>query len=296
MREGNRRRPIRRRKLALVGLLGALSLVAATPAAAAAAPVNDNYLSSLRLNDPGTRLDRTDTLRDVRDTTGATVQTDVFNPPMMGAPAEPTTCQGVNYGATVWYDFHPDVNGAVRLRTSGFDNVISLVPFDEKTAQPDFANRRCVTNLATMTQELDAPVAAGKAYTVQIGGVNNAQGMLEFLFDFIPDITRITADATLIAQALPTGILVRSLNVTAPKGTHVSVRCSAGCRPQAKTATTVRFPRLGGTRLKSGARLQIFVTAANSIGVYVEYKIRRGNFSKLVRCLEPGSLKPKQTC
>ena len=139
-------------------------------------------------------------------------------------------------------------------------------------------------------------MAAGKAYTVQIGGVNNATGMLEFLFDFIPDIRRITADATLIAQALPTGILVRSLGVTAPKGAHVSVRCSAGCRPQARTAVNVRFPRLAGTRLKSGARLQIFVTAPNSIGVYVEYKIRSGNFSKLVRCLAPGSLKPKQTC
>jgi hypothetical protein len=214
----------------------------------------------------------------------------------MGGPAEPTTCQGVSYGATIWYDFHPDVNGAVRLRTSGLDSVISLIPFDEATAQPDFADRRCVTNLATMAHELDAPVAAGKAYTVQLGGVNNAQGKLEFQFDFIPDITRITADATLIAQALPTGIRVRSLGVTAPKGAHVSVRCSAGCPPQARTAATVRFPRLAGARLKSGARLQIFVTAPNSIGVYVEYKIRRGNFSKLVRCLAPGSRKPKLTC
>jgi hypothetical protein len=295
MAEGNRRRPIRWWRVVLLALLGALWL-AAPAAPAAAAPVNDNYLNSLRLNDPGTRLDRTDTLRDVRDTTGATVQTDVLNPPMMGGPAEPTTCQGVNYGATVWYDFHPDVNGAVRIRSSGFDSVISLIPFDEKTAQPDFANRRCVPNLATMTQELDAPVAAGKAYTVQIGGVNNAAGMLEFLFDFIPDISRITADATLIAQALPTGIRVRSLNVTAPKGSHVSVRCSAGCSPQARTAASVRFPRLAGTSLRSGARLQIFVTAANSIGAYIEYKIRRGNFSKLVRCLPPGSRKPQKTC
>jgi hypothetical protein len=295
MQEGSRRRPGLHWSVWLLGLLGAFWLAGVAPAAAA--PINDNYLNSLRLNDPGTRLNRTDTLRDLRDTTGATVQTDVFNPPMMGGPAEPTTCQGVSYGATVWYDFHPDVNGAVRLRTSGFDNVISLVPFDETTAQPDFAARRCVPNLATNTQELDAPVAAGKAYTVQIGGVNGAAGMLEFLFDFIPDITRITADATLIAQALPSGIRVRSLTVTgAPKKAKVSVRCSAGCRPVAKTAATVRFPSLSGAQLRAGARVQIYVTAANSIGTYIEYKIKRGNFSKLVRCLEPGSTKPRATC
>lgn len=94
---------------ALASAVGALWLAAP----AAAVPINDNYLSSLRLNDPGTRLNRTETLRAVSDTTGATVQSDVFAPPMMGAPAEPTICQGVSYGATIWYDFHPDVNGAV---------------------------------------------------------------------------------------------------------------------------------------------------------------------------------------
>ncbi len=293
MREGNRRRANGRVAVALAGLLGLLWLAGA--AAAAAAPINDDYLSSLRLNNPGTKLNRTDTLRDVRDTTGATVQTNILAP-MPGGPAEPTTCQGVNYGSTVWYDFHPDVSGLVRLRTSGYDNVISLVPFDATTLLPDLTARRCVPNLSTMTQELDAPVLAGKHYTVQIGGVNGATGTLEFLFDFVPQIARVSADATLIAQALPTGIRVRNLTVNAPRGTRVEVRCTKGCRTQAKAARAVSFPGLGGTRLAAGAKLEIFVTAPNAIGAYIEYRIRRGNFSKLARCLEPGSRTPKVTC
>ena len=291
MREGNRRRPAGRVAVALAGVLGLLWLAAP----ALAAPINDDYLSSLRLNNPGTKLNRTDTLRDLRDTTGATVQTNILSP-MPGGPAEPTACQGVNYGATVWYDFHPDASGLVRLRTSGYDNVISLIPFDLNTLLPDLTARRCVPNLSAMTQELDAPVLAGKHYTVQIGGVNGATGMLEFLFDFVPQVARISADATLIAQALPTGIRVKSLAVNAPRGTRVEVRCTRGCRPQAKAAKTVSFPALGGTRLAAGAKLEIFVTAPSAIGSYIEYRIRRGNFTKVSRCLEPGSRAPKVAC
>ena len=293
MREGSRRGPIRLSGLALIGLLVGLWLA---PAPAWATPVNDNYLNSLRLNDPGTKLDRVHTLRDLPNTTGATVQTDVFNPPMMGGPPEPTVCQGISYGATVWYDFHPDINGSVRIRTSGYDTVISLIPFSDKTLLPDFAARLCVPNRSTMTQELDTSVLAGRAYTIQIGGVGGATGNLEFLFDFIPSIARISADATLIATGLPSGIRVNSLNVSAPRGARVEVKCTRGCRPQAHTARTVGFPTLRGARLPAGAKLEIFVTAPSAIGTYIEYRIRRANFMKVTRCLEPGSVKPRVTC
>jgi hypothetical protein len=294
MREGNRHHPTARWTLALAAGLGSLWLAAP----AAAVPINDNYLSSLRLNDPGKPLNRTDTLVDRPDTTGATVQTDVFNPPMMGGPAEPTTCQGVNYGSTLWYDIHPDINGAVRIRTSGYDTVISLIPFSDKTLLPDFAARRCVPNLSTMTQELDAPVLAKQAYTIQVGGVAGAAGKLEFLFDFIPTIGKITADAQMVAQALPTGVRVQSLTVTASgaRGTRVDVRCTRGCRPQAKAAKTVSFPGLKGTRLAAGQKLQVYVTAPNAVGAYFEYRIKRRGFQKIVRCLSPGSRTPKVTC
>ncbi len=298
MREGNRRRPGLRWALVLLGALAALGLAPL----AAAAPINDNYLSSLQLNAPGKQLNRTETLRDLRDTTGATVQSDVFNPtipggpPLGGGPPEATTCNGVGYGATVWYDFYPDISGLARIRTSGFDNVIAVVPFDAKSAVPDFAARRCVPNLSTMSQELIAPVTAGHAYTVQIGGVNAVQGRLEFLFDFLPQIRRVNADATLIAQALATGIRIKSLKVSAPRGTRVEVRCTRGCPPQAKSARTVSFSGLNGVRLAAGARLRIYVTEPSTIGAYIEYRIGRGSFTKISRCLNPGSRKPRLSC
>src|SRR5690242_6606687 len=81
------------RSLVKKGVAAALTLLALTaPQAFAAPPINDNYLSSLRLNDPGSRLDRTNTLVDNRAAAEATTQADVFAPPRSGGPAEQTTC------------------------------------------------------------------------------------------------------------------------------------------------------------------------------------------------------------
>ena len=162
-------------------------LCAAAYAQAPPAPVNDHYLQSLRLNDPGRQLERTDTLRDVRDTTSATVQGDLFNPPQSGGPGEPTQCQGVSYGKTVWYDFYPDVSGLARIRASGFDAVISVVPFNRSSAQPRLGSLLCSNASSSTTEEFLVRVAKGDAYSIQLGGVNNAGGSLEFLFDFLAD-------------------------------------------------------------------------------------------------------------
>ncbi len=67
-----------------------------------------------------------------------------------------------------------------------------------------------------------------------------------------------------------------SLAVSAPKKARVEVRCTRGCRPQATTARTVRFPGLGGAVLPDGAALKIYVTARNQIGAYIEYRIGHG--------------------
>ncbi|MGI8801800.1 MAG: hypothetical protein ACR2KV_06445 [Solirubrobacteraceae bacterium] len=174
--------------------------------------------------------------------------------------------------------------------------MISLLPFSDTTLLPDLTNVRCVPNLTTNTHELDLPVKAGRAYTVQIGGVDSAQGMLEFLFDFFPDITRISADTTLVAQQLPNGIRVKSFRVTAPRGTRVELRCTRGCPTRAKTAGAVTFPGFAGTRLTAGSKLEVFVTAKNAIGAYIEYRIGRGSFTKITRCLSPGSRTPKVKC
>jgi hypothetical protein len=206
-------------------ILGGAALAAAA-SGAPAPPVNDSYLGSLELNQKGTKLNRVDTFKDIRDTTSATVQTNIFNPCGLAAcptgPAEVTTCQGVSYGNTIWYDFYPDANGVVSIRTSGFDNVITLYTFNTKSLLPNVAGRLCVHQGSFPSEQLVAHVAKGGAYTFQIGGVDNAAGVpaagpLEMLFDYsvIPPGT-LKADATLTARATATGISRSTAPITAP--------------------------------------------------------------------------------
>jgi hypothetical protein len=289
------------RALAVIGCstaVGAAAIgIAPALSQAPSPPVNDAYLQSLRLNDPGTKLNRTATLEDKRDTSAATVQADIFNPPQSGGPAETTVCAGAQYGKTVWYDFYPDADGLVRIRTSGFDNVITVYRFDRSSLVPDVASRQCTHQSSFPSEELLAQVKGGEAYTIQVGGVNGAGGALDFLFDYIPNPPhRLSADATLKAQATSNGIKVLGLSVSAPRGARVRVRCSRGCPTQAKTARSVSFSRLRGTQLSAGAKLQIFVTEPKAIGALIQYDIKRGNFGKTTSCLEPGSLKPQRSC
>ena len=285
-------------------------------------PVNDNYLESLRLNDPGSRLERRDTLRDVRDTTSATVQSDVFSPPQSGGPAELTTCNGTSFGKTIWYDFYPDVNGLTRLRASGYDTVLTVVPFNRRTARPSFGSALCSNASASTTEEYLVEVAKGRSYSVQIGGVNSAGGSLEFLFDFLADTDgdgvldtvdrcdrlvgpagnngcprRQRVSTTLRARPTADGIEIDALTVTARRGSRVVVSCSSGCRRQSKRAhSTVKFPALHGVALRAGAKLDIRVTRSGYFGEFVRYTVLRGNFRKTERCMNPGSRKLRRRC
>jgi hypothetical protein len=302
----------------------AVAVLLALPGAAfgQAAPVNDNYLDSLRLNDPGTRLERTDTLRDVRDTANATVQSDVFSPPQRGGPAELTTCHGVSYGKTIWYDFYPDVNGLTRLRASGYDTVLSVVPFNPRNARPSFESALCSNASSSTTEEYLVEVAKGRSYSIQIGGVANAGGSLEFLFDFLADTDgdgvldtvdrcdrlagpeanngcprRQRVNTTLRARPTADGIEIDALAVTARRGSRIVVSCSSGCRKQTKRArSTVRFPGLRGVALRAGAKLDIRVTKSGYFGEFVRYTVLRGNFRKTERCMNPGSRKLRRRC
>jgi hypothetical protein len=298
------------------------ALLALPASSYAQAPVNDNYLESLRLNDPGSRLNRSSTLRDTRDTTNATVQSDVFSPPQSGGPAELTTCKGDSFGKTVWYDFYPDVNGLVRLRASGYDTVFAVVPFSRSTGRPNFSSALCSNASSSTTEEFLVQVRRGDSYTVQIGGVGSAGGPLEFLFDFLADtdgdgvldsVDRCrTVDGTArnagcprrprvntILRARPTanGIELDALTVRAGRGSRIAVRCSAGCRPQVKRArSTVGFPALRGVELAAGTRLEIRVTRPGYFGAFVRYTVLRGNFKKIERCMNPGSRRLLRRC
>jgi hypothetical protein len=305
------------------GLAGCLTVLAlGTPVALADPPVNDNYLSSLRLNDPGSRLDRSNTLVDRRDTAQATTQADIFAPPRSGGPAEPAACKGTGYGHTAWYDFYPDESGVVRVRASGYDAVVSVFPFSRQTLVPDFAAGQCSNaEGAAATEELLMTVSGGKAYTVQVGGVADVAGPLTFQFDYLADADSdgvldnvddcptlaargrkkgcppsVGAQATLRAQPTAGGVTLLGLAVSAASGTRVRVRCTRGCASQSSRGPRASFPRLKGAQLPAGATLAIFVTKPGAIGSYVSYRIARGNFTKSTRCLNPGSTTPRKRC
>lgn len=290
-------------------------------AQAPAAPLNDNYLQSLRLNEPGKRLERTDTLRDIRDTTNASVQGDLFSPPQSGAPAEPTVCQGVGYGKTVWYDFYPDVNGLARIRTGGFDTSVSVMPFNRTSGVPNLDRRLCFNESSSTSEEVFVEVRRRGSYTIQLGGVGNAAGSLEFLFDFLADTDadgvlddadrcrtvagsrkdgcppRLRANAVLRARPTPTGIEIVGLAVTATRGSRVAVSCGPGCPRQVKRARgTLSFGALNGRQLGAGTSLVVRVTRKGAIGAYVAYQITSGNFKKIERCMNPGSTRPRRRC
>jgi hypothetical protein len=301
----------------LVTLLG-LSASAAAPAAppgacANAAPCNDNYLSSLELNAPGTRLNRTSTMKDVRNTSTATVQPNIFNPcgqttcPL--GPTETTSCGSVSYGKTLWYDLHPDTDGTISVRTAGFDNVITLYRYDNNPGSasylmPDTAHRACVHQSGFPSEQLVAPISKGASYTIQIGGVVSAQnptgagGPLQALFDFFAKPPRrLSAQTTLTARATGNGIQLVSLSVSTARAAKVSVDCGGFCRPTSKSEhATEQFPGLRGTAMPAGSTLTIRVTAPHSIGALIRYKIGRGSFNKQTFCTEPGSRKPRTKC
>jgi len=286
------------------------------------APINDDYLQSLRLNEPGQRLERKDTLGDRRDASNASVQPDLFNPPSSGGPAEPTQCQGVSYGRTIWYDFYPDVSGLARIRASGYDTVISVVPFNRSTGQPNLGALLCSNASSSTTEEFLVRVRRRGSYSIQLGGVADAGGSLEFLFDFLADTDgdgvlddvdrckrldgperrsgcppRLKGEVTLRARPTAGGIALVGLKVSATSGSRVVVRCSRGCRRQVKRARRiVGFPRLRGRRLPAGSKLVVRVTKRGAIGAYTSYTIRSGNFKKVERCTNPGSSRPRKRC
>ena len=302
---------------------------AALPAAAGAAPpANDNYLSSIPVNAYGTVL-TTAEVSDTRDTTEATVQSDLFSPTSSGGGAESTLCNGVPFGKTVWYDFHPDIPGTAELQTAGFDATVSVYEFDRATSK--LTKLIGCGNDPGVTEDVFAPVLGGRSYTVQIGGVDAgagpAGGNLQFKFQFFGDRDQddvfdpldhcktipgpresggcprdMKSTVRLTAQPAGSGIIVRSLSVKARKGAHASLSCRKVCHvkqgrnARAQAAKTVSFSKLKGRFLPAGASIVVRVTKAGFFGDYVRFDIKPGNFKRFDRCLYPGKKKPHKNC
>ncbi len=293
----------------LVLALAAAALAAAQASSPVAPPINDNYLDSLEFNAPGTKLNSVDNFEDVRNTTNATVQPNIFDPCGLGScpsgPPEITTCDGVSYGNTIWYDFYPQANGSVEIQTSGYDNVIALYTFNVKAPLPTPTVLQCQHTSDFPSEELAVNVKAGLAYTIQVGGVNGAAGLLRILFGyFIPPPARLSATPTIAATTTASGAawVLSSLTVATSNGTHVEVNCGDLCRPESKNigrhgSPTVSFPGLKGVLMPPGSKLQIRVSAPGSIGTLVQYTfLTPPHFAKQVFCMEPGSRTPRTSC
>ena len=312
----------RRAPLPLLACLLALAVGAPAPAAAAP-PANDNYLNSIPVNGRGSRLSR-ETVKDARDTREATVQADLFAPPNTGAGPETTTCEGVAFGKTVWYDFHPDSYGTVELQTAGFDAVVAVYEFDPLTSR--ITHSVGCMNEAGSTEDMFVPVARKRSYTVQIGGVGAgaaaASGDLQLTFQFFGDLDRdgifdpldrcpslagvqaqsgcppeLKATPKLTATPTADGITVRKLTVAASKGAKVALSCVRKCSlKESHTAGTVSLKSIRGRALRAGAVLEVRVTKKGAIGLVYRYTVTRGNFKRVDRCLLPGKTTPRTKC
>ena len=147
------------------------------PAALAVVPINDDYLKSTPINRADTRLTREEVKTTV-DTTEATTQPDLFAPETAGGGGpETTVCGGRAFGKTVWYDLHPDVDGAVEIQTGGFDVAIGLYEFDNRTAKI-LRLVQCSAEPGTQDFIPSSRLKAKRHYTVQIGGLDNGLGPL----------------------------------------------------------------------------------------------------------------------
>jgi hypothetical protein len=282
----------------LVAAVAAAALTATSASALAMPPANDNYLASTALNTQGTAL--APMLTDTVDTTEATIQPDLFQPGpngevLGGAGPESTRCNGTTFGKTVWWDFHPPVDGGVEIKTSGFDNVVTVYQWDDKTSK--IVRTVACQDTAGTAEDLllDKEVKGGRAYTVQVGGVTgpdgvSAGGPLSFeldyyadtdgdgVYDLVPDHCRKTPGPDRFGGCPPplkavvtpslsfantgSGIRVTRLALTGvPKGAMVLARCG-GCPTVSTVAkhATVDLKRLVGRSVSKGSKVQLRVT------------------------------------
>ena len=305
--------------------------------ASAAAPLNDNYLAST----PMMRSDGT-TVReyhDVIDTSEATVQADLFQPdregmPLGGGPAENTRCNQSQFGATVWYDFLPEISGGAQILATGYDTVVTVYEYDVRTAR--ITRTLTCSDRPSAGEEVLLPrVKRGLAYTVQVGSVGPPTGRLDFTFNFFGDRDeddvldaapdrcpairgvseaggcppRLRTSPRVRTQGAANGVRVISVSLGGvPLGARVEARCRRCGLQQVRQARTpvVGLSRFTGRTLPNGAVLELLVTRKRAaggrykfgaIGDYYRYEIRRNRLGpRIERCLKPGSTMPRTRC
>jgi hypothetical protein len=218
----------------LVPALAAVLAVAAVPATASAVPPNDNYLASTTINAANGALPLE--FHDVQDTSTATTQADIFDPdkngqPLGGGPPEITTCGGVSYGKTVWYDFQPPTPGGVEIQTAGFDNVVAVYRWDVNTSLIT-QTVGCFNDSTGPTEDvlLQPEIKRRAHYTVQVGGVGGVGGSLDFKLTWFPD-----TDGDGVLDEAPD-------HCPHQKG----IRADAGCPPTVRATARLSFNHMAG--------------------------------------------------
>ena len=282
-----------------LALVGAVSI---SPSAALAdPPSNDAYLTSAVIAPSETTGERPQTLSTFVDTADATTQADLFNPDpggmvTSGGGAEPTSCFGVSYGKTVWYDLRPNIPGGVEITTAGgFRTAIALYQYSPQTFLLT-QEIDCQTT-GTFTNDLPEPteLRAHHRYTIQIGGVQTAAGIgggqLDVKVTFFPDHD---GDMTLDLQdhcptlkgvgafagcpptivpiphytystATSSGTTLSSFLVSnIPGGAKVQLRCRPCGINMSQTAgaraSSVTFKHMAGKHIPAGDKLEIWAT------------------------------------
>jgi hypothetical protein len=248
-------------------------------------PVNDNFLDSVNLNTPHTPLNSRATLDDIKDTVGATLQSNIFAPCGISncrtGPKEVSSCQGVPYGRTVWYDFYPDHNGQVEIRTVGIPNVIALYTYDVHSLLPQ--KIQCASGSRYGSNELFAKVQRGVDYTFQIGGRDGQGGSLKMLFNYAhrSDLTVapfFTSAGVKPVDGLPGELKVVSLRfIGLTDRETVSVGCAfcllGAFRPEARQGNTVVLSASSPPVIGSRSRVVVGATSPAQIGRFKIYRI-----------------------
>jgi hypothetical protein len=316
-------RPIR---LCFAALLTAAACSTAPSLAAAAPPPNDNYLASSTI--------ASSPFSDAVDTSEATTQPDLLDPSAQGQPLggdgpENTTCNGVAFGKTVWYDLQPPSDGGVEIDTAGFDAAVTVYEWSPQTSK--ITKTVSCQNTAGPTEDEQLDVKGGKAYTFQVGGVGGAGGSLSFKLEYFPD-----ADGDTVLDALdkckttpgierfggcpPTlkgkvgpkyslqGTRILSLFVdSVPKGAKVIARGAGVSQTvKAKRAGRVTLSKLIGRTASVGTNVDIKVTLGptgtgtykyGATGVFYRWKVTAGGLkSTPTRCLHVGSSSKIERC
>jgi hypothetical protein len=307
-------------------IICAFLAVGMLPAAATASPPsNDRFLSAVRINPGGTPMPR-DRVDFRVDTTEATVQSDLFDPPRAGGPPEPTACRSSGrttaFGKTVWYMFRPDTRGSVEFDAAGFNAVIALIPL-QNLAPQDYT---CVNELDGPLEVLRGLVEAHTTYALQVGGAVDqtgtpASGQLDLgmLFrpdrdgDGVPDKSdgcpslrgpdngcppRIQAGYNASWHLSSSGLLLTYLTVTkAPAGSLIDVRCSRGCAHYRRRGTggPVEIRQMRGKLVPRNAAIEIRVSKPGYFGSYLKLRASTA-LSESSGCLLPGSERPQKSC